>query len=344
MRVFWVGSALVLCLVLGHAQEKPAQRYTEQVEVERVLVDVRVLDSEGRPVAGLDADDFSVKIGGKPVPIDSAMWVGGAPSNEPAVSAEAGARAPITDDGRPGRLIIFLFQKDLEPSRLTGLMRMLIESQSFIDGLTPRDRVAVLSFDSQLKIWLDFTNDRDAIRQVLRRRILFGDPEPLLPSTTPSLVSRLDSATASKTYTIEKALHSIADAVRGLPGSKSIVFVGHGFGRLGWTGVSMEHGYEDAREALLAARTSVFSLDVTKADYHSLEVGLQMVSRETGGFFARTHLFPAQAMNRLAGVLAGYYVLFLEQPQVRPGTHGIDVKLTRRQGTILARENYVRQK
>ena len=344
MRVFCVGSALVLGLVLNHAQEKPSQRYTEQVEVERVLVDVRVLDSEGRPVEGLDADDFSVKIGGKPVPIDSAMWVGGATSNEEVVAAETGARAPVTDDGRPGRLIIFLFQKDLEPSRLTGLMRMLIESQSFIDNLTPRDRVAVLSFDSQLKIWLDFTNDREAIRQVLRRRILFGDPEPLVPSMTPSLVSRLDSATASKTYTIEKALHSIADAVRGLPGSKSIVFVGHGFGRLGWTGVSMEHGYEDAREALLAARTSVFSLDVTKADYHSLEVGLQMVSRETGGFFARTHMFPAQAMNRLAGVLAGYYVLFLEQPQVRPGTHGIDVRLTKQQGTVLARESYVRQK
>ncbi len=129
--------------------------------------------------------------------------------------------------------------------------------------------------------------------------------------------------------------------MRGLPGSKSIVFVGHGFGRLGWTGVTMEHGYEDARDALLAARASVFSLDVTNADYHSLEAGLQMVSRETGGFFARTHLFTAQAMNRLSGVLAGYYVLFLEQPQVRPGTHGIDVRLTRRQGTVLARESYV---
>jgi VWFA-related protein len=341
MRVFCVCSALVLGFVQIHAQQKPAPRYTEQVEVERVLVDVRVLDSEGRPVVGLDADDFSVKIGGKPVPIESAMWVGDATSRGVAEAAETVEHAPVTDDGRPGRLIVFLFQKDLEPSRLAGLMRMLIESQSFIDNLTPRDRVAVLSFDSQLKIWLDFTNDREAIRQVLRRRILFDDPQPVLPAGALSLVSRLDSVTASKTYTIEKALHRIADAVRGLPGSKSIVFVGHGFGRFGWTGVTMEHGYEEARDALVAARTSVFSLDVTNADYHSLEAGLQMVSRETGGFFARTHLFTAQAMNRLSGVLAGYYVLFLEQPQVRPGTHDIRVRLTKRQGTVLARENYV---
>jgi VWFA-related protein len=340
-RALCVSSALMLTAVLTYGQEKPAQRYTEQVDVERVLVDVRVLDNDGRAVVGLGADDFSVKIGGKPVAIESAMWVGGAQSDGGSVKPETVEHAAAVDDGLSGRLIIFLFQKDLEPSRLTGLMRMLMESQGFLDGLTPRDRVAVLSFDSQLKIWLDFTNDRDAIRDVFQRRILFGDPEPLLPGPVPSLVSRLDSATASKTYTIEKALHRIADAVRGLPGSKSIVFIGHGFGRLGWTGVSMEHDYDEARDALLAARTSVFSLDVTHADAHSLEAGLRLVSRETGGFFARTHLFTGQAMNRLSGVLAGYYVLFLEQPTLRPGTHDVSVRLTRRPGTVLARESYL---
>ena len=342
MRAMCVCSALVLGLVLAHGQEKPAPRYTEQVDVERVLVDVRVLDDKGRAVIGLGADDFRVKIGGKPVPIESTMWVGGAKSEAGSATAASVEISSVTDDLSPGRLIIFLFQKDFDRSRLAGLMRMLIESQSFVDELTPPDRVAVLSFDSQLKIWLDFTNDRDAVRRVLQRGILFEDPQPVVQTSTPSLANRLDPATASKTYNIEKALHRIADAVRGLPGSKSIVFIGHGFGRLGWTGVTMEHGYEDARDALIAARTSVFSLDVTNADYHSLEAGLQLVSRETGGFFARTHLFTEQAMNRLSGVLAGYYVLFLEQPKVDPGTHDVDVRLTRRQGTVLARDSYVR--
>jgi VWFA-related protein len=329
MRVIF---ALLLGGVVAHGQDKPSQRYAEQVDVERVLVDVRVLDNQGAAVLGLGADDFSVKIGGKPVPIESAVWFGGAKS-------DAG---PVTPEGR---LIIFLFHKDFESSRLPGLMRMLIESQSFIEGLTPRDRVAVLSFDSQLKIWLDFTSDREAVRRVLQRSILFEDPPPVLEmSSAASLATRLDPATASKTYTIEKALHRIADAVRDMPGSKSIVLIGHGFGRLGWTGVTMEHGYEEARDALMAARASVFSLDVTNADYHSLDAGLQLVARQTGGFFARTHLFTEQAMNRLASVLAGYYVLFLEQPKVGIGTHDVDVRLTRRQGTVLARDSYARQK
>jgi VWFA-related protein len=333
VRVLSIGAALFsLALLAAHAQQKPAERYTERVDVERVLVDVRVLDEDGRAVVGLGADDFTVKIGGKPVAIESAMWVGGA-------KAEPGLATPAA-----GRLIVFLFQKDIEPSRLTGLMRMLVESQSFLDELTPRDHIAVLSFDYQLKIWLDFTNDREAVRRVLQREILFKDPRPVEQTSVMSLARRLDPAAASKTYSIEKALHRIADALRDLPGSKSIVFIGHGFGRLGWTGVTMEHGYEDARDALMAARTSVFSLDVTNADSHSLEAGLQMVSRETGGFFARTHLFTQQAMNRLSGVLAGYYVLFLEQPKVHPGTHDVDVRLTRSKGTVLARSSYERQK
>jgi VWFA-related protein len=343
-RAFCVCSALVLGLVLAHGQQKPAPRYTEQVEVERVLVDVRVLDSKGHAVTGLVADDFRVKIGGKPVPIESAMWVGGAKSEGGSATAPSVEISPATGDASPGRLIIFLFQKDFHRSRLAGLMRMLIESQGFVDELTSRDRVAVLSFDSRLKIWLDFTSDREAVRRVMQREILFDDPQPIGQTSAVSLVRRLDPATASKTYTIEKALHRIADALHDLPGAKSIVLIGHGFGRLGWTGVKMEHGYEDARDALMAARASVFSLDVTNADYHSLDAGLQLVSRETGGFFARTHLFTQQAMNRLSSVLAGYYVLFLERPKVDPGIHDVDVRLTRRQGTVLARDSYARQK
>jgi hypothetical protein len=237
-------------------------------------------------------------------------------------------------------LIVFLFQKDLEPSRIIGLMRMLVEVQGFLDGLTPHDRVAILSFDSNLKIWVDFTNDRDRLLRVLKHGILFEDPPPAQAASAISLLRGLDPANARKTYTIEKALHVIAGALHDLPGSKSVVLVGHGFGRLGWTGVSMEHGYSEARNSLVAARASVFSLDVTNADYHSLEAGLQLVSSQTGGFFVRSHLFIEQAMRRLAGALAGYYVLFVERPDVGRGTHRIDVDLIRRDATVLARTTF----
>ena len=85
----------------------------------------------------------------------------------------------------------------------------------------------------------------------------------------------------------------------------------------------------------------MFSLDVTHADYHSLEAGLKIVAKDTGGFFERTHIFTQQALTRLAGALAGHYVLFVEKPDLAPGTHRIEVKRTRGRGTVMAPSAFV---
>jgi hypothetical protein len=132
----------------------------------------------------------------------------------------------------------------------------------------------------------------------------------------------------------------IGDALKPLPGSKSLVLFGHGFGRFSSSGMSMENEYGPARRALIASRTSVFSLDVTDADYHSLEAGLRLVAEQTGGFYARTHIFPDLAIRELSGALAGYYVLFVEKPGTPRTRHEIQVELTRRKGHVLAAEGY----
>lgn len=142
------------------------------------------------------------------------------------------------------------------------------------------------------------------------------------------------------TYGIERALELIGEALEPLPGAKSLVLIGHGFGRFSRSGVTMEYDYGPARDALIASRTSVFSLDVTNADYHSLEAGLQLISEQTGGFYARTNVFPDFAMQRLSGALAGYYVLFVEKPETRRAMHDIEVQLTRRKGRVLATRSY----
>ena len=85
------------------------------------------------------------------------------------------------------------------------------------------------------------------------------------------------------------------------------------------------------------ARAAVFSIDVTQADYHSLEVGLQSVSQETGGFYERSFHFPDRTVKRLAGALAGHYVLLVEASDEISEWAELSVKLTRRRGTVLAR-------
>jgi len=85
----------------------------------------------------------------------------------------------------------------------------------------------------------------------------------------------------------------------------------------------------------------VFALDTTDADYHTLEAGLMSVAEDTGGFFERTHLFADRALDRLAGALAGHYVLFVDKPVAPIGYHRIEVDLTRVKGTVMAKRGYV---
>jgi len=200
--------------------------------------------------------------------------------------------------------------------------------------------MVILSFDSHLKVWTDFTSDRERLARIFGHDLLLEHPPVVLASSASSLLERLDPNTGRRTYGNERGLELIGDALEPLPGSKSLVLIGYGFGRLGFSGVAMENDYGPARRALVAARTSVFSLDVTNADYHSLEAGLQLVSKETGGFYARTHLFPDIAMRQLAGALAGYYVLFVEPPDSRRTVHDVEAELTHRKGHVLATTSF----
>jgi VWFA-related protein len=328
-------AGLIVLIISTHslAQSSQQPQFTDRVDVARIVVDVRALDGMGRAIQGLTADDFAVKIHGKPVRVESATWVG-------AGADPSAAIAPGFPEGSlpQGRLIVFLFQKDLEPHRIAGLMRMLFRAKTFVDTLGPDDRVAVVSFDSHLKIWADFTGDREEVRRILQRGLLLEQPTSLGETTAEiSLTRRLTQAAGRKAYPIEKALLLIGEALEPLPGSKSIVLFGHGFGRYTAVGVMKEKGYDEALAALQRARAAVFSIDVTQADYHSLEVGLQSVSEETGGFYERSFHFPDRAVQRLAGALAGHYVLLVEAPERPFEWAELAVRLTRRSGTILAR-------
>src|SRR5262245_29235301 len=160
------GLVLTLALVAMSAQQQPTPRYAERVDVTSVLVDVRVLDDRGAPLLGLEQSDFRVSIGGKNARVQSATWVGGRPAPV-GVSANA-ASAHVSDDRPPsGRLIVFLIQRSLLKGYAYGLMRMLEQSRAVVSGLTSDDRVAILSFDTSLKIWTDFTNDSAVLDHIL---------------------------------------------------------------------------------------------------------------------------------------------------------------------------------
>jgi VWFA-related protein len=321
------------------AADRQPPRYTETVDVASVLIDVRALDDKGAAILGLEASDFNVRIAGKPVRVQSSAWIGGGTTHlidEGSTVPPAGAMEPQT-----GRLIVLLFQRSLANYHARGLIRTLEQSRELLRDLGPSDRVAILTFDTRLVIWTDFTNDAANLDRILQRGVLFEKAPRASAASAPSLVERLDLDAGHRAYTIERAFELIAQALRPLPGSKTIAFFGHGMGRMNPRGdMSAAPGYDKARNALAAARATVFSLDIAQADSHSLQYGLQRIAEETGGFYAHSLDFPERPMRWLAGALSGYYVLFVERPQRPAAATDISVTLKRGDGHVFATAGY----
>jgi hypothetical protein len=170
-----------------------------------------------------------------------------------------------------------------------------------------------------------------------------GIPPQTEPGPFPSLARNFDFRAAKRAVTPERALELIANALQPIPGGKSMLYFGWGLGTIGGvTGpvASETREYAAALPALARARVNIFTLDVTDADYHTLEVRLQQVSDETGGSYQKTHVFPGLAMDRVRRALAGRYVLVFVKPPGRRGVHTIDVALAGRKGEVFARNYY----
>jgi VWFA-related protein len=332
-------TVLLLTVARGAAGQDPP-RFTEKVDVARILLDVRVIDPRGRPLPGLEPADFEVRIDGRIARVESVQHVTGEPVAAPETRPTAETR-PL-QQATHGRLVVFLFQKSLHRSRIPGLMLMLRELRRSLETFSSLDQVAVLRFDSRLQLLLDFTQDRGLLSRAFEHDVLFGAANDPGEARAPSLRPALDRERVKPSYSMERSLLRIAEALAPLPGPKSVVVVGHGFGRLSSMGVTLDPDYDRAREALQGARASVFCLDVTNADYHSLETGLKVVAADTGGLYQRTHVFSRAALDRVVAALEGQYVLFVEPPAVRPGSHRLDVRLKGRDGVVLAPSAYVK--
>lgn len=324
-----------------------SQQYQEKIIVERILVDARITDSKGNPILGLKPADFHVRVDGQPATVESVDWI--------PETAEARAMAGI-DEPQPevnntldepaprGRLLVFFFQTDFARvgSRVAGQMDILQRIDDFLSMLEPEDRVAVFSFDSHLKFRLDFSDDKHRIAAAMYDALLTNEPNPPPIVPMPSLRSHLDPVEMKKAASSEAALLILGNAMRPIPGPKSLILFGWGLGRLSGGEVWMLPVYGAARMALEAARVSVFSLDFTQADYHSLEVGLGKVSEDTGGFYAKTFHFPQIAIERLERTLTGHYELEVRKPPLKTrGLHHIEVNVDRRGAEVMSRTTYI---
>jgi VWFA-related protein len=322
-----------------------AQQLKEQITVERILIDARVVDTNGDMILGLKPADFVVRVDGKLAAVESVDWIPEtvaqreiAEMQEPETSTQAPVTAP------KGRFFIYFFQTDFARNapRIGGQLSFLHYADEMIDDLEDGDRVCVFSFDSHLKFRLDFTDDKRQLKEAIREAVLINEPPkpPVVPN--PSVARHLDPQQMKDCKSSDEAFVLVANAVRGIPGPKSMILFGWGLGRRSGGQVVMDRKYPIARYALETSRVTVFAIDTTQADYHDLEIGLQQAAYDTGGLYARAFRFPQLAVNQVQKALAGHYELEVRKPEIKGrGTHTIDVEVKRRGAAVLARSTYV---
>lgn len=338
----------VMAVVIAIVAITASAQMQETITVSRVLLDVRVTELNGEPILGLTKDDFTVTLGGKQAKIESVTWVPDTTvARVIAGVEEEDAPKPEPSESQPmprGRLFVVFIQTDFgrATERVRGQMHFFRYAKQMIESFEPDDRVAVFSFDSHLKFRLDFTADKERVNRVITDAMAIGDPPtpPVVPN--PSLARRMNREEMMKASSSEEALILVGNALRNIPGPKSMLLMGWGLGEHWAGGVVMGPKYAIARRVLEAARVTIFALDTTDADYHTLEVGLSKAAEDTGGFYAKTHIFPRLAIDRLQRTLSGHYELEVRRPsELRPGTHEVEVRVKRKGVAVLAPTSYM---
>jgi VWFA-related protein len=145
---------LLMMTTVAAAQQQPPNRgvFSDSVRIDVVNVEVFVVDKEGRPVFGLEREDFELVVKGRPMEISNFF----APS--PASTAKADAASLAAESVEvpppPRHIVVFVDHTNLQPARRPAVMaalRALIQER-----LASGDRVAIADYDSRVEVLSNF--------------------------------------------------------------------------------------------------------------------------------------------------------------------------------------------
>ena len=165
--------------VTAAAQQQTADPKTTQqdevvrVDAELVQTDVTVFDKQGKFVDGLKAEQFELKVDGKPTPVSFFERVTAGSAREEALTASrVGAPAPRTRAGAAprGRVIVFFIDDmHLSPDSVQRTRKLISQ---FVDTeMAPDDMVAVASATGQIGFLQQFTDNKAVVRAALARLV-----------------------------------------------------------------------------------------------------------------------------------------------------------------------------
>ena len=259
-----------LALVSGDpagAQEEPTSIFIERVDVDVINVEVFVTGRDGRRVTGLAPEDFEIYEDGQRVEISNFYAV----ATEDRLMQDLARDRELIREGRPPRLgrpelpedqqlnlMVYIDHYNLRPQNQARILEQL---EGFLeDRVAQGDNVMLVGYDRRLRVFQNFTRDREKIvsglrkmrkvathgqiddlerRQVMLRmgrfpsatsgsviggQVLAGDDVSVAYQLVRSYVQR---ARNDLRYTLD-ALEKTASSLAGLPGRKAILYVSDG--------------------------------------------------------------------------------------------------------------------
>lgn len=245
------------------AQEPPAETYFDRVEVEIANVEVFVTDAAGRPVTGLDRDDFALFVDGEPTEIRNfhAAAAAAVPAPPPVAGTAAGEAAPPSVGPPPEQnvtLVILVDDRHATPGERKRVLERL--AAHFSRGLPPSTRAMVATLADGILVRQPLTADGTAVAaaledlkrssargygEIFELRAILGEIEeaatglgaPPRGQATQGSGARGDVLFAVRNFEqrersdLEYSLEQIARLIAslgGMPGHKALLYVGRG--------------------------------------------------------------------------------------------------------------------
>jgi VWFA-related protein len=228
-------------------QQSGSAGLTIRSSVDLVLIDVRVTGKSGKPILGLNPEQFSLTEDGHPQKISSfdynnieAVETAEVSNARPIVVPMGTVPAPKPEAVRAAvrdhRLIVLFF--DLTALHADDLLRAQEGAENYITRqISPADLVAVAVFGNQLKIPVHFTNDRDVLMSAVKK--LRPGKDAGLADMAEAVAQPGEDTTsedAGAAFTADEtefnifntdrklaALESLTVLLRDIPGRKSVV-------------------------------------------------------------------------------------------------------------------------
>ena len=231
--------------------------------VHRVVVDVVVRDSDGRPVQGLAEKDFSVTEDGRPqrvLSFDVHRFDSGSiaiPANAPALPPNVYVNVPKQPEKGP----LFILLLDMANTEdVTDQLIARQQALKFIGNKPEGTRFAIFLHYDGLRLIQGFTDDKNVLYSVLDPK----NPKSGLPKAF--LMASNFHRGSDPTVAMISALTHVADFAEGIPGRKNLIWMSAQFPISVYAAEGDPHDRQlDVRmefDALMRAQIAVYPLNV----------------------------------------------------------------------------------